>query len=201
MQLVIAASFAAMLVSRALAADERPQVPTLSAVNFQTGNVISRSGDSRIIGTAAYSQDSTKTTRIVAVKVQVRSSSKPKAPYEVQCFFTATDPAHKRYIYDAVKTPSDKQWDELVVYARDLFGGSQTVEQGTVTTQTATETLTTSVILTTTVPGARLEGWIVRVISGGHVVRLEASLHNLKDFAEKEAALLDKIAAEIKQAP
>ena len=58
-------------------------------------------------------------------------------------------------------------------------------------------TLTSMVVLTRTKPGSQVEGWIVRVLSGGQVVRFEASLSELRTFAERESALLDKVAKSI----
>jgi len=52
-------------------------------------------------------------------------------------------------------------------------------------------------VLTSTKPGSQVEGWIVRVVSGGQVVRFDASLSELKTFAEWESALLDEVAKSI----
>lgn len=186
------------------------QVPTLHAVSLTRGNAISRSSSARSIGTATFTNNSADTTRIAAVRVQLRSFRQPVAPYEIQCFFTAKDPSKQRYIYDAVKAPSSAIFDEIDIFGRDLFGGSTSVDQATATdriTGTTSEgdpvsgTLKTTVTLTTTVPGAKLEGWIVRVISGGRVVRLDASLQELKTFAERESALLDGIATQLPARP
>jgi hypothetical protein len=48
--------------------------------------------------------------------------------------------------------------------------------------------------LTKTVAGSSFEGWIVRVLSAGKVVRLDASLAELKSFVEKNPAIFDQVA-------
>jgi hypothetical protein len=52
-------------------------------------------------------------------------------------------------------------------------------------------------VLTGTKPGSQVEGWIVRVLSRGQLVRFDASLSELKTFAERESPLLDKVAESI----
>jgi len=103
-----------------------------------------------------------------------------------------------------VKVSSRQQFDDIIVAARDLFAGSESVHTTRLTTtgsgtsstgETVTTTATTKFISKTVVPGSSLEGWIVRVISGGRVVRLEASLQELKSFAERETASLSAFAA------
>jgi hypothetical protein len=183
---------------------QQPQVPILSASSLQRGNVISRSISTNQYGEARQSKD---VSRVGAVKVVLRSFSSPKTPYEVQCFFTAKDPRKNRYIFDVKKTNSSATFDEMQFFARDLFGGSETVDQRTTTTREYLSTpyggvtgtyVPVRVFLTTVVQGSSFEGWIVRVVSAGKIVRTEASLQELKQIAQKESELLDKIAAEAK---
>jgi len=189
---------------------QQHQVPNLTATSLQRGNVISRSSSARYVGGVSTTATSKDTSRIAAVKVILRSFSAPKVPYEVQCFFVAKDFVKTRYIFDAKKVPSSVVFDEINIFGRDLFGGSQTSDQAksttpiTGTTQYGDQvrgTLTTTVRLTTTTPGSTLEGWIVRVISGGKVVRMDASLQELKTFAERESALLDSVATQVPVTP
>jgi hypothetical protein len=117
--------------------------------------------------------------------------------------FIAKDKFKTRYIYDVVKFHSSTQFDEINVFARDLFAGTKTVDvsvsndpiSGTTTYgDPFNGILTRTVVLTTRKPGSQVEGWIVRVLSGDQVVRFEASLSELKTFAERESALLDAAA-------
>ena len=117
-------------------------------------------------------------------------------------FFIAKDKSKTRYIYDAVKFHSIAQFDEVNVVARDLFGGTTTVDASTnpisgTTSHGDTFYGTLTSVVSTTKPGSQVEGWIVRVLSGGRVVRFEASLSELKTFGGLESALLDKVANSI----
>lgn len=177
--------------------------PSLTVSQLQHGRVTSRypSGDA-LSGTS----NTKETTRISAIRVQLSAFSKPEHPYEVQCFFVAKDPARRRYIYDAQRFLSDGIRANFPVYGRDLFGGSETVTQiaryVTITELDAkeqklvTKTVPVNDTQTTKTAGSKHEGWVVRVLSEGKVVRLAASLAQLQAFAEKEAALLDKVALE-----
>lgn len=171
---------------------------------MQRGNSIARGNR-----TTGYNQSkqSKNVTRAGAVKVVLRSFSKPKAPFEVQCFFSAKDPENKRYIFDVKKTTSSETFDEMEFFSRELFGGSETVDRSTRTVNgvqslpyggAASTTYSVPVFLTTTVTGSDFEGWIVRVISAGKVVRSDASLQELKTLAERTPEVFDKVAAEMK---
>jgi hypothetical protein len=181
------------------------QIPFLTAISLDTGSFITQGGSGvRSIGNVTYINKSQITTHILAVKVQLRTPGNALVePYEVQCFFIAKDKSQARYIYDAIKFHSSTQFDEVNVAARDLFGGTKTVDISVsknpiagVTSQGDHfyGTLTDTVVLTSTKPGSHVEGWIVRVLSQGQVVRLQASLSELKPFAEWQGSLLDKAA-------
>ena len=106
------------------------QVPYLTAISLDTGSFITERGSgARSIGNVTYINTSQTTTGILAVKVQLRTLGKPHVePYEVQCFFIAKDKSQSRYIYDAIKFHSSAQFDEINVFARDLFGGTKTTD-------------------------------------------------------------------------
>jgi hypothetical protein len=192
------------LLAASTAAAQQPQVPILSATSLQRGAVISRSV--RALGYGEFTQ-SKDVSRIGAVKVVLRSFSAPRTPYEVQCFFSAKDRQKNRYIFDVKKTTSSATFDEIQIFARDLFGGSEIVDQR-ITTERAYQStpyggsysanVPVRVFLTKVVEGSTFEGWIVRVISAGKVVRTEASLHELKQVAENHGAILDQLAADAK---
>lgn len=179
-------------------------VPFFSAKSLQRGTVIKHSADTRVVGSFDTSTVSKTTEGIIGVQVQLRSFHKA-SPLEVQCFFVAKDSTKARYVYDFVRASSVQQFDELQMFGRDLFVGSEKVEKTRieiqdleVNGQTIPGPTELSLKLTTTTPGSVVEGWIVRVISEGKVVCLDASLQELKQFARRESAQLDKIASEIK---
>jgi hypothetical protein len=184
------------------------RVPDLTAVSHNTGSFITESGSGvRSMGNVTYVNKSETTTGILAVNVKLRTVGAPLVePYEVQSFFIAKDESQARYIYDAIKFHSSAQFDEINVFARDLFGGTKTtdisVSQNPISGITShgdyfSGTLTSTVVLTGTKPGSQVEGWIVRVLSRGQLVRFDASLSELKTFAERESPLLDKVAESI----
>lgn len=184
---------------------QSPPIPYITATTLRSGSVITSSNSTRSFG---FNIDSSRTFRategIAAVRIELRTLGRVTSPYEVQCFFCAKDPNKARYVYDLVKVSSRQQFDDIMIAARDLFAGSETVNTTRIrstgsgmssTGESVTTTATTDLVSRTIVPGSSLEGWIVRVISGGRVVRLEASLQELKSFAERENAKLNALAA------
>lgn len=177
---------------------------SLTVTNLQHGSVVAR------FPNGTPNSNTKETTRVAAIRIKLSAFSKPTEPYEVQCFFFAKDPARRRFIYDVQRFLSEQALADFAVYARDLFGGSQTVTQSTryVTVseldtegkiQTKTLPLTDTQVSKT--PGNTREGWVVRVLREGKVVRTAASLAPLQQFAEKESILLDKLAAEAQLQP
>ena len=186
----------AWIGSTAIVVAEQPQVPVISATSLQRGSSIARSVRSTGLN---RSEQSKEVSRAGAVKVVLRSFSKPKSPYEVQCFFSAKDAERNRYIFDVKKTASSETFDEMSFFSRELFGGSEKIDQRPIYHSGPTgggysRTTVLPVFLTKTVAGSSFEGWIVRVLSAGKVVRLEASLPELKSFAEKNPAIFDRVA-------
>src|SRR5262245_21394507 len=109
----IALACLSLLIGASTSIAQAPQVPSLHAVSLTRGHVVSRSNFGQIVGNASFSSHSAETTRMAAVRVQLRSFSKPAAPYVVQCFFTAKDSLKQRYFYDVVKTTSSKVFDQI----------------------------------------------------------------------------------------
>lgn len=179
-------------------------IASLTVTNLQHGTIVDR------LPGRDPNSNTKETTRVAAIRVKVSAFSKPTEPYEVQCFFFAKDPGRRRFIYDVQRFQSEQALADFAVYARDLFGGSQTVTQSTryvtlteVTTQGSVETKTVPVTDTqvSTTRGNNREGWVVRVLSNGRLARMTSSLAQLQQFAEKESALLDKLASEAQLQP
>lgn len=192
----ISAWLAALIGASSMVSAQQPQVPVLSATSLQRGNSIARNVRSTGLN---RSEQSKEVSRAGAVKVVLRSFSKPKTPYEVQCFFSAKDAEKNRYIFDVKKTTSSETFDEMQFSSRELFGGSEKVDQRPIYHSGPTgggysRTTVVPVFLTKTVAGSSFEGWIVRVLSAGKIVRLDASLPELKSFAEKNPAVFDRVA-------
>ncbi len=81
------------------------------------------------------------------------------------------------------------------MFGRDLFAGTETVNTASTTLSTTSGSASLTIKQTAIQPGSAVEGWIVRVISEGVVVRMDASLQELKSFAQAHSSDLDKIAA------
>jgi hypothetical protein len=182
---------------------QRPQVPFITATSLRRGSAITNENSARTIG---FNVDTSRrfeaTEGVAAVRIQLRTLGKVILPYEVQCFFCAKDTDQARYVYDVVKVLSTAQFDDICVAAHDLFSGSKTTDITNIHQTVSTSdggTASALAILTREkiVAGSSLEGWIVRVISADRVVRVEASLQELKAFAERESAALNEIAAKV----
>ncbi|MGV3532182.1 MAG: hypothetical protein ACO1QR_07415 [Chthoniobacteraceae bacterium] len=126
----------------------------------------------------------------------------------MQCFFVAKDADRKRSVFDTKKALSAEIADEIDFFSSELDGGKEV--------KTTTTRRTPVYPGSTTGPyrqgedgrpmnnytagaGSKLEGWIVRVISAGKVVRVESSLTELKRYAEQESATLDSHAGSAAQ--
>ena len=186
----------------AIAPASAQPIPYFTATSVQRGTVVTRSHSARIVANFDTSTSFKATEGIIGVKVELRSFGKLDSPFEIQCFFVAKDSTKARYVYDFVKAFSEQPFDQLTMYGRDLFAGSETVNKASTTIpatgfaggQSVYGSATLSLKQTTVRPGSTVEGWIVRVISEGRIVRSDASLYELKTFAERQAAELDKIA-------
>src|SRR6266513_2660708 len=113
---------------------QRPQIPYLTATSLRRGTIISHDQSSRLLGDTRFSHSFTTTDGICAVKIQLRTLGHLTSPYEVQCFFVAIDKSKTRYVYDAIKAISAREFDDITVVARDLFAGSETQDKATTTT-------------------------------------------------------------------
>jgi hypothetical protein len=189
---------AAFLVFSALNARAQ-QVPFLTASTVKGGTVISNEFGARVIGGESYAAHDQSTQGIVMVKVELRTFSKLQVPYHVECFFLAHDPEGHRFVYDVIKTPSDKQSDLIYFTARNLFEGSSSNNtRGDALSGSDGSTIMLYTSLTQKVPGSIIEGWIVRVVNAGRIVRIESSLPELRSLATNQPAAFDDLAAAAK---
>ena len=125
------------------------------------------------------------------------SSKAVQGPYEIQCFFVGggkSDVGSR--IYDQQRQLSDLPYDAEFVSV-PLAGRSLSIQSSNVdlvdprTGRTYSGTVSTS----TRSDGSKFNGWIVRVLVAGRLARVEASLPELRDFAQKNPGLLDSLAA------
>ncbi len=158
-----------------------------------------------------------QTVRGIGVAVDWRFFGRPEEPYEVQCFFVAKHEGTKsRYVFDAVKAVSKEPAGKTEFRAQPLIGsGRQWMNipfTATVNVRTTTDTVDSqgrtigTSSTTTTDPakgvltlsneiiGSKIEGWIVRIVSGGRVTRITSNQNHLEALAHGISNTLDAIA-------
>lgn len=135
----------------------------------------------------------TQTVRSLGVEVEYHSYRPPKAPYEVQCFFVARDEATKdRFIYYCKTADVRGGNGKLEFHAQSLKGTTKTVT--TIPLAAASDSGETYLGLATSVseiPGFKMEGWIVRILSEGKVVQIDSNQPHLRTLARENPEWLD----------
>jgi hypothetical protein len=130
-----------------------------------------------------------------SVAVSVRFFQKPITPYQVQCFFISrNEKSSERAIFDAKSHTSQDVATEGNFLSQQIFGGNRSfatmlisaVDDGSAPTHKAGSV--------TTNDGNHIEGWIVRVVSDGKVLRIESNQQQLADLATKIPNQLDAAA-------
>ena len=200
---VFCATVLTLIVPAPLSLAQKRQIPFVTATTVRWGATISHNHSTRIAGDVESYNSFQKTDGIRAVNVQLRTLGRLASPYEVQSFFCARDAKNKRFVYAAMKVISAQEFDDITFVAQKLFFGS---ERKNITIATSyghdsygeSVTLTRTSIDKTIVRGSNIEGWIVRIVSAGQIVREEASVPELKDFADNDRLLLSRIASQTK---
>lgn len=174
---------------------ERPDVPHLTAKTAQwrrSENVFEND----------HGVEVTETVREQGVDTEVYFTSAPARAYEVQAFFFAREEASGQpFIYDAKVIRTNKQVYREVLRAEPLLGTTKHTIRETVSGVTDDgRTFIGETTRNNSRSGAKVYGWIVRVISAGKVVRMEANQTSLKKLAEREPQLLDDALIELESA-
>lgn len=185
------------LVCAPVNAQQQPAAPfvNFTAGNLKTGNRIERDQGATVAEEGVGTYASKTTMRILAVEARLRAFSKPALPFEVQCFFIAKDSNKNLYVYDYAHGSTQELVHQFSFSSRDLFGGFKSTSVSTMPDVPGTGLGSVTVISTETRPGSSVVGWIVRLRYGDKSVKTEASLQELKTFAERESSLLDSVAA------
>lgn len=185
------------LLTAVLSYGQQPRsmpVPNVTARTNTASKHIERSN----FGTTKTAQD----IRGLTVSVNVSFFSAPPAPYDVQCFFIAKN-GQTRSIFSAVKSTSQALSsayefgsDKLAGATREWtaipFSGTYTTTfEGGDTVNGNFSVLSTSSAYT---PGSKFDGWIVRVVAGGKVLKIDSNQPTLLDLATKWAPSLDAAA-------
>jgi hypothetical protein len=134
----------------------------------------------------------------VNVRVDLRSFTTPKVPYDIQCFAIAGSPADRsKYIYDVQHRSSSAAYD-TVLFQTALIEEKKKWVLIPITSVAATgKVVSASPVITKPVKGAKYYGWVVRVISNNVAVRHESNQPELRIAAEKTPAAFDTAVAEI----
>ena len=190
-------------------------VPFVSAVTLS-------SGKRDVNSVAANGFNQTQAVRSIGVGVDWRFTGQQKESYEVQCFFVAKNESGKgRYIYDAVRIESKNASGKAEFRAEPLMGSGKqwydipfvgTVDVTTRTdtrdatgntisssSSTSPETVRGTLRLTNEIVGSKVEGWIVRVVSGGKPVKVLSNQSHLEPLARGISDTLDAVAAKARK--
>ena len=142
----------------------------------------------------------------IGVSVKWRYFRAPTEPCELQCFFVAKHDSNKaRYVYDVATRQTTEIGGEVQFLAQPLLSSglkwADIPFAGTITGSNPTKTarIDGTLTLTSAVPGSKLEGWIVRAVSGGQVVRIISNQSHLESLAKEIPEKLDAIAAKRKK--
>jgi hypothetical protein len=132
-----------------------------------------------------------------SVSVKIRFFKAPPAPYEVQCFFMAKNEAAKiRYIFNVAKHQSTEATDEIEFHSGALLGttsnwialpfgtpapGANANDLGNLTPGAAAGLVVNS----DAKQGSKMEGWILRVVCNGQVLKVESNQPYLLEMAKR----------------
>ena len=136
--------------------------------------------------------------RQMSVKVEVRFFHAPPAPYELQCFFISKNEAtHDMQVFDEMKKTAQGQvfeWEFMSTpiagatrkYTSTPFSGSW-VGIGSDGSVTGGGTYGGTHDKYSETSGYKIVGWVVRVVGGGQVLRVESNQPSLQQTAETDA--------------
>jgi hypothetical protein len=150
-------------------------------------------------GTTRIEQDN----RTYSVDVSCRFAAAPPVPYEVQCFFISKNEATlARAIYDAVVTTGQTEDFRQEFVSQPLAGNKRTFTSMPFSSTSAYSDgsvgSTVGVINSyKEIKGQKVEGWIVRVVCQGKVLRVESNQPSLSEMANQLKPQLDAAIARV----
>lgn len=133
--------------------------------------------------------------RTALIEIKMTPFSVPKEGFDLEWFFVAkTVTGRERWIFDAGMRHSPSGREKLTVQSGPVQAQSDRridfalrplrTEEGTALAYTS--------VITDSSSGSRYEGWVVRIKSRGEVLRIEASLSELKALALENPLIFDK---------
>jgi hypothetical protein len=173
----------------ALADTKSAQAPSLSVRTLSSARrtaVVSAGTD------GSFSKDIDRTC---SIEIKMVPFSVPETGFDLEWFFVAKTVTGKgRWIYDAGSKHSAKGREEMKVQSLPVQAQSdRQVDVGLAPVMTPEgRAIKWTTVVTEAASGSKYEGWVVRVKSGGTVVRVEASLSELREMALSNPEVFDK---------
>ena len=127
-------------------------------------------------------EDGIRTTvRSTGAEVAWRYFHRPELPFEVQCFFVAKDESTKiQFCWDYQSNKSGEQVGKFRFDSKELTGTGKIIGLGN----------------QFEFPGAKIDGWIIRFVRDGKVIRVTSNQSHLEQLAKSLDNQLDEIAKE-----
>lgn len=192
--LAVAAAVMAVFGAFGLVQGQQPEATlpnfTLVAKTGAAANRIARTGGN---------ERTMQSIRTTSVDVNITFFAVPAVPYDVQCFFIAkSETTGQEFIFDALAETSREKNFVNTFASKPVDGGSKSWVSVPFSAVSAGGSVVSGTAVGSSEKlGNKIEGWIVRVVAAGRVVRVESNQPTLKEDAEKLARALDKAAASI----
>ncbi len=175
-------------------------VPFVSAkTNMVSSKTVVEPGSLSIAG-LTFSQSQTQREMSVGVSVQFFSAL--PGPFEVQCFFVAkNDTTRSRYIFNVVAEESKKATYQGEIHSGTLLGATRDwvgipyslpvslPEDGGKLIDLAGKSVGTD-----TKTASKIEGWILRVVYEGLVLKVDSNQPHLAELANRFPKVFDAVA-------
>ena len=134
----------------------------------------------------------------VNVRVDLRSFTTPKVPYDIQCFAIAGNTADgSKYIYDVQRRSSSAAYDTVLFQTALIEERKKWVLIPISSVAATGKVVSASPVVTKPIKGAKYYGWVIRVVSNNVAVRHESNQPELRTAVEKTPAAFDTAVAEI----
>ena len=134
----------------------------------------------------------------VNVRVDLRSFTTPKAPYDIQCFAIAGNTADgSKYIYDVQHRSSSAAYDTILFQTALIEEKKKWVLIPISSVAATGKVVSASPVITKPIKGGKYYGWVVRVVSNNVAVRHESNQPELRVAAEKTPAAFDTAVANL----
>ena len=169
--LTILLSFALGAAAIAQTAPVKIEIPALPKPEVPTIKAVTLSSSKKSLPATAKGVSSNAAIRTIRVAVEYRYSQKPTIPVEIQCFFLEkTEPGRNRYVFNMLTDQASERQGKLEFNATGSVGQSTGLiySQG----QNMPPALVKGKGPTYT---SKIEGWIVRVVSNGVVLKTESN--------------------------